>query len=134
MDSSQLRSDMALNVPRIVEEVTAQFEAYERALAANDVEALDGFFWASEDAIRLGTHENLYGARAISRYRRSVPPGRWSRTLMNTIIVTFGENAASISTEFTQPGGVAGRQSEMWVRLSEGWRIVSAHVSLIAQG
>lgn len=133
MDSSQLRHDVALNVPRIVEEVTAQFEAYERALVANDVEALDRFFWASEDVIRFGTHENLYGARAIARYRRTVPPGRWVRTLMNTIIVTFGDNAASVSTEFTQAGGVAGRQSQMWMRMEEGWRIVSAHVSLIAE-
>jgi hypothetical protein len=36
-----------------------------------------------------------------------------------------------VTTAFGYPGDVAlGRQSQTWVRLPEGWRIVTAHVSL----
>jgi len=35
-----------------------------------------------------------------------------------------------VTTLFGYPGGdVLGRQSQTWVRLAEGWRIVTAHVS-----
>ena len=123
--------DMEVNFPSVVAEVGAQFEAYERALVENDVEALDGFFWSSEEAVRFGIEENLYGARAIASYRRSQQPGEWVRTLFNTFIVAFGNDAASVCTEFSRHDGVAGRQSQMWIRLPEGWRIVAAHVSVM---
>jgi hypothetical protein len=29
---------------------------------------------------------------------------------------------------------VRGRQSQVWVRMPEGWRIVQAHVSLLPHG
>jgi hypothetical protein len=36
-------------------------------------------------------------------------------------------------TEFLREGGSKiGRQSQTWVRLPEGWRVVAAHVSLLA--
>ena len=31
-------------------------------------------------------------------------------------------------------GTVRGRQSQTWVRMPEGWRIVAAHVSLLPAG
>jgi hypothetical protein len=35
-------------------------------------------------------------------------------------------------TEFRRDGSTrVGRQSQTWVRLPEGWRVVAAHVSLI---
>ena len=123
---------MEVNLRAIVEEVSGEFEAYERALVANDLQALARLFWPNEDDVRYGIHENLYGATAIAKYRRTTPPGHWSRLLLNTIIVTFGEHAASVSTEFAQADGRVGRQSQMWVRMAEGWRIVAAHVSLMA--
>jgi hypothetical protein len=49
-------------------------------------------------------------------------------------IVTFGTDFGSITLEFereTPNGIVRGRQSQVWVRLPEGWRIVSAHVSIL---
>ena len=48
-------------------------------------------------------------------------------------IITFGRDYAVANTEFyrdTVPGKV-NRQSQTWVRMPEGSRIVSAHVSLI---
>jgi hypothetical protein len=115
-----------------MDEIAVEFDAYEQALIANNVEALDAFFWQSKEAIRFGVDENLYGAQAIAQYRRGVPDGRWRRTLLNTFIVTFGEDCASVTTEYVQSDGVHGRQSQMWARLPEGWRIVAAHVSVKA--
>jgi hypothetical protein len=38
-------------------------------------------------------------------------------------------------TEFQREGSDRiGRQSQTWVRLPGGWRVVAAHVSLIAAG
>ena len=35
-----------------------------------------------------------------------------------------------VTTRFEYPGGgKLGRQSQTWVRLPQGWRIVTAHVS-----
>jgi len=39
-------------------------------------------------------------------------------------------STAIVTTLFGYPGSdVLGRQSQTWVRLPEGWRIVHAHVS-----
>ena len=39
----------------------------------------------------------------------------------------------SVTTEYIQSDGTTGRQSQMWARLPEGWRIVAAHVSVKAE-
>ncbi len=45
-------------------------------------------------------------------------------------VATFGDGCAVVTTCFGYTGGeVTGRQSQTWVRLPEGWRIVHAHVS-----
>jgi len=52
-------------------------------------------------------------------------------------IVSFGRDFGSITLEFERDasnGVVRGRQSQVWVRFPEGWRIVSAHVSLLPAG
>ncbi len=64
---------MIINDPATHAEVTAQFEAYEKALVTNDVAALDAFFWASPHAIRYGATENLYGAEEIAAFRAARP-------------------------------------------------------------
>jgi hypothetical protein len=51
---------------------------------------------------------------------------------MNTIITTYGEDFATANTEFQSAGRpTPGRQSQTWIKTQEGWRIVSAHVSLL---
>jgi hypothetical protein len=40
-----------------------------------------------------------------------------------------------VSTLFGYPGqAIEGRQTQTWVRLAEGWRIVAAHVSEVPAG
>jgi Protein of unknown function (DUF3225) len=121
-----------INIPEIVEEVTEAFRRYERALIANDVAELDALFWASPHTLRFGVGENLYGHDAIATFRRDRPPMDLRRRLMNTAITTYGRDLATANTEFQRLGSaVTGRQSHVWVRTDEGWRIAAAHVSLL---
>jgi hypothetical protein len=55
-----------------------------------------------------------------------------ARDLERTVITTYGRDAATANTTFRR-GGRIGRQSQTWARMPEGWRIVSAHVSLLPQ-
>jgi hypothetical protein len=124
---------MVINDPKIHAEVTAEFAAYEKALIENDVAALDGFFWQSPHAIRYGATENLYGHGEIAAFRASRPSAGLSRTLMRTVITTFGDDYATASTLYDRPSfpGKIGRQMQTWARMPEGWRIVAAHVSMM---
>ncbi|MBV6658087.1 MAG: oxalurate catabolism protein HpxZ [Devosiaceae bacterium] len=122
---------MEINRPAVLAEVERAFAAYEAALIGNDVETLDVLFWPSEHTIRYGPAESLYGRDEILAFRKARPSQGLERTLRRTVITTFGDAMATANTEFTRDGSEAiGRQSQTWVRLPEGWRIVSAHVSL----
>jgi len=111
-------------------EVRVAFERYERALREHDIDALNGFFVVSPDTVRFGIDEQNYGFDAIAAYRRASTPVHSQRTLHRTVIVTLGNDAACVSTEFADPlsAGV-GRQSQTWVRTPVGWKITMAHVS-----
>ena len=125
---------MVINDPATHAEVTAQFAAYAKALVTNDVAALDGFFWTSPQTIRYGATENLYGAEEIAAFRASRPSAGLERTLARTVITTFGTDYATASTLYDRPSspGRIGRQMQTWVRMPEGWRVVAAHVSMMA--
>ena len=124
---------MKLNDPEILREVEAVFARYEAALVANDVATLDALFWQDERTIRYGGGENLYGYAAIQAFRAGRPADGLARDLEQTVITTFGSDAATCSTLFrraARPGKI-GRQMQTWMRFPEGWRVVAAHVSLI---
>ena len=121
---------MKINDPAVLAEVTDQFNAYEQALVSNDVEVLDRLFWERPEVVRYGATENLYGPEEIAAFRKARPSKGLERTLKRTVITTFGDDYATAWTEFTRPGtDRIGRQSQVWVRQPEGWRIVAAHVS-----
>jgi Protein of unknown function (DUF3225) len=123
---------MEINNPEVVAEVTAAFERYEKALNANDVEALDSLFWNDPRVIRYSLMDNAYGFEAIHASRLARPKTDLTRVLANTVITTFGRDLATANTEFQRvESGRRGRQSQTWARLPEGWRVVSAHVSLM---
>ena len=125
---------MQINDPATIAELRALYPLYEEALVNNDVEALTRMFWASRYAIRLGANENLYGIDEIEEFRKSRPAGDLARRIVRLEIVTFGKDFGSVTLEFernTANAIVRGRQSQVWVRLPEGWRIVSAHVSIL---
>jgi len=124
---------MEIDLPEVVAEVKAAFDAYETALTGNDVAALDAVFHDAPQTIRYGIGENLYGYGAIAGFRAARSPVGLARTISRTVITTYGRDFAVASTLFhrtTTPGKV-GRQMQTWARFPEGWRVVAAHVSLI---
>ena len=122
-----------LDHPDVVGQVRAVFERYERALVDGDVAVLTELFWDDPRCVRYGVADRQYGAGEIAAWRRthpSVPPGR---RLTGTVIVAVGDRTAVVSTLFGYPGlPTEGRQTQTWVRLAQGWRIVAAHVSEVA--
>ena len=124
--------DMDVNIPEIVEEVTAAFMSYEKAITENDVEMINHLFWNDAKTLRYGPNGTLISHEALSAFRRNRVTDGVRRILKNTSIVTFGRDYAVANTEANDeniPGTV--RQSQTWLRTDEGWKIVSAHVSYL---
>jgi hypothetical protein len=125
---------MDVDLPDVLAEVTAQFARYEAALVSNDVAVLDELFRADKRSLRYGVGENLYGYDEIMAFRAARSPIGLGRKIARTVITSYGRDAAVASTLFyrEQLVGKVGRQMQTWVRFPEGWRIVAAHVSIIA--
>ena len=123
---------LEINIPEVVAEVTEAFQRYERALVANDIAVLDALFWNNPHTLRFGIGENLYGYEAIASFRGNRPAIDLTRQLKNTVIVSYGRDFATANTEFQRVGSsMTGRQSHVWLRTDDGWRIAAAHVSLM---
>ncbi|MCU0969885.1 MAG: oxalurate catabolism protein HpxZ [Rubrivivax sp.] len=125
---------MDIDLPDVHAELSALFARYEDALVHNRIDELDAFFWPTALALRYGVRENLHGIEAIRAFRAARPAQGLARTLQHTVITTFGRDFGVANTEFRRDGEPRiGRQSQTWVRLPGlGWRIVAAHVSLMA--
>ena len=125
---------MTINDPAVVAELESLYWRYEHALVTNDVEILVEMFWSGSEVVRFGVTENLYGPDELEAFRKSRPASNLARTVTRLDITAFGSDFASISLEFERPateGKIHGRQSQVWVRLPEGWRIAQAHVSIL---
>jgi hypothetical protein len=128
--------DTVINDPVVMAELAALHEQYEAALVSNDADKLITFFWDSSLALRFGVAESLYGARAIAEFRQNRPVVDLARTVSNLRIVTFGSDCATITLEFERMAfGLKrhGRQSQVWRKFEEGWKVVSAHVSFVPE-
>jgi hypothetical protein len=128
-------TDVPINDAETVAELQELYPRYEQALVNNDVATLQSMFWASPHVIRFGPTESLYGIDEIEAFRKGRSPANLARTIKRLDIVTFGKDFASIALAFERESDgrvTRGRQSQTWVRLPEGWRIVFAHVSLLA--
>ena len=126
---------MEIDLPDVLAEVTAQFARYEKALVSNDVAVLGELFRDDPRTLRYGIGENLYGYEAINAFRAARSPVGLMRKTDKTVITAYGRDTAVASTLFyrdSAPGRV-GRQMQTWIRFPEGWRIVAAHVSMIAE-
>jgi hypothetical protein len=126
---------MLINDAKTVAELQDLYPLYEKALVDNDVDTLTKMFWAAPQVMRFGVTENLYGIEELEAFRKGRSPVGLARVVKRLDIVTFGEDVGSITLEFERNGVdgkvIRGRQSQMWVRMPEGWRIVAAHVSLM---
>ena len=125
---------MEINLPQVQAEVQRCSDRYEQALVSNDVATLDALFWNSPHTLRYGVTENLYGYAEIAAFRSARPAQGLQRTLLKTVITTYGQDAATVNIEFRRSGSSrTGRQSQTWMRTEQGWRVVAAHVSLLAE-
>jgi hypothetical protein len=123
---------MDINIPEVVAEVEKAFARYERALVTNDIAELDALFWKSPHTLRYGATENLYGYDEIAAFRAGRSPANLARDLIKTVITTYGRDFATANAEFKRSSAAStGRQSQTWIRINEGWRVVAAHVSLL---
>jgi hypothetical protein len=115
----------------VAAEIRAEFDAYEAALQANDVAALSGFFWQDPRAVRLSGDGGLYGCDEIAAFRRGRDTSDVARELLRVDVVALAADLGVATAEYRRLGsGRRGAQSQLWMRRPEGWRIVSAHVSL----
>ena len=125
---------MEINIASVLQEVREVSDRYEQALVHNDVAVLDALFWDSSHTLRYGVGENLYGYAEIQAFRAARPSSGLARTVLRTVITTYGHDCATVNLEFRRTGAQqTGRQSQTWLRTASGWKVVSAHVSLLAQ-
>lgn len=121
-----------INLPEVLAEVRALFLDYEAALMRNDVGALNGYFWAHPAVTRYGIADRQLGHEALAAFRAATSAPRFTRSLHEVRITTFGRDMAVAQTEFVRSDTpLRGFQTQTWARLPQGWRIVSAHVSMI---
>lgn len=124
---------MTINEPKVLAEVTAAFERYDRAVNDNDVQALTESFWDSPLTVRYGIAEQLYGYEQIARFRVSNRLQNQRRERIRVVITTFGGDFATASLEYRRlESGRIGRQMQTWVKTPDGCRVVAAHVSFLA--
>ena len=119
---------MEINNPAVLAEITRQFNRYQQAIIDNDIAVLNELFWNNTLTIRYGTGENLYGHEEIAAFRGTRDPRSVQRVVGKTVVTSYGQDAATSNIEFMR-GNRNGRQSQAWIRMPEGWRIVAAHVS-----
>jgi ketosteroid isomerase-like protein len=113
-------------------DVLACFEAYEQALLANDVEAMDAWFTDDASVVRFGIADAQHGPHEIAAWRRSADPVPADRRHVRTTIAALGPDVVVVALEFANGARPAqGRQSQVWHRTAAGWRVAHAHVSMI---
>jgi hypothetical protein len=117
---------------------TAAFHAYEAALLANDLPALDTWFWDDDRVIRFAFGEVQEGAAAVAAARRSVPSQTPPRAIERLHITTYGtivDGATAIAFavfRIDETGDLV-HQSQVWRHVDDAWRVVAAHVSSVRQ-
>jgi hypothetical protein len=126
---------MQIDDPGVLGEVRTVFDRYEAALMANETAVLDEIFWADPRTVRFGITEILYGHDAIRAFRASVKA--YAQRIQREVRITaFGRDFACTHLEYERVGtGLVGRETKIMARIpGQGWRVVSAHVSLLAAG
>ena len=125
---------MRIDDPAVIAEARAVLDRYEDALMNNRTEVLDEIFWTDPRTVRFGITEILYGHDAIRAFRASVK--NYAQRIQRKVHITaFGPDVACTHLEYERVGtGLIGRETKIMARLPEGWRVVSAHVSLLATG
>jgi hypothetical protein len=111
----------------VVDEVTARFHDYERALREDDVPALDAFFVPGDGTLRGDAAGLLVGSEDIRAFRTGrggVPP----RSIVELRVEALGEDRALLVAVTAPESGGRGLITQLW-HLNDGqWRIRAAQV------
>lgn len=104
------------------------FFDYERALMANDLDALDRLFAAGPNTLRGDAAGLLVGHDEISAFRQG-RGGASPRTIVSVHAHPVGTDAA-VLVAVTEPAtGGRGQQTQLWRRIDGHWAVEIAHVS-----
>lgn len=103
-------------------------DAYERALATDDLAALDDAFVRSPTTLRGDDRGLLVGHDAISAFR-GARGGVASRTLTRVEVRALADDLALVVAVSTFDAGGSGLQTQLWRRQDGTWRIEAAHVT-----
>jgi hypothetical protein len=115
---------------RVATDVRRAFDAYEAALLANDLDALDEWFWRDDRVVRFAFGAVQRGWAEVSAARRSLPEQSPPRTPVSVDVVALGPDAATVFAVFRLEGsGALVHQSQVWGLVDGAWRVVAAHVS-----
>ncbi|GAA1980141.1 hypothetical protein GCM10009718_16310 [Isoptericola halotolerans] len=111
-------------------DLTAAVEAYEAALAADDLGALADFFLDDAGTLRGDDAGLLVGSDEIARFRRG-RGGAPARVLEHVEHRRVTDDAWLVTAVSAFRDGGRGLQTQLWARPSAGarWRIAVAHVS-----
>jgi hypothetical protein len=125
-------SPQDIDHPDVRREIEALFQDYERALMNNDVAALNGYFWRDDRLTRYGIADLQLGYDALAVFRAATPAPDFTRDIRRLRITAFGPDVAVAMCEFRRSDThKLGMQTQTWIRFTDGWKIVSAHVSMI---
>jgi hypothetical protein len=119
-----------VNDPDVVHEVRAAFYAYEGDLLANDLAALDAWFWDGDGVVRFAFGDVQIGAEQVAAARRAVARQTGPRIIEALHVTALGSDVAVVFAAFRlEEDDRLVHQSQTWARLDGRWRVVAAHVS-----
>ena len=102
--------------------------AYERALVADDLDALADAFESTPDVLRADCNGLLVGEERITAFRGS-RGGAGGRTVRELYVHAVSDDVAHVTTVNAPDRGGRGTVSQLWRRTAGTWRIVAAHVT-----
>jgi len=110
------------------DELRAAFEAYERAILTNDLDALDAAFAPGDRTLRGDGAGLLVGHDAISAFR-GARGGVSARTIERVEYRPLAEGVALIVAVSRFAAGGTGLQTQVWEQIDGRWLITAAHVT-----
>lgn len=116
----------------IPDDLFTAFDAYERAILTNDLEALDAAFAPGAKTMRGDAAGLLVGHDVISAFRGArggVPP----RSIERIEYRPLGDGVALLVSVSRYATGGTGLQTQVWQQIHGRWLITAAHVTPRAQ-
>ena len=107
------------------------FWAYERALMANDLEALDQLFAPGDETLRGDAAGLLVGHAQINSFRGG-RGGAPKRTIVETHVQVVDDSHALVVAITELLTGGRGQQTQLWALIDGAWAVTAAHVSVAA--